>query len=360
MRKLASIRKISDIKPIENADAIEVAVVDGWSVVVKKGEYTPGDLAIYFEIDSFVPEHLAPFLSKGGKAKEYEGIVGNRLRTVKLRGQVSQGLLLPLNTIPETREDGVLQSNEDLYQEGEDVTELLGIVKYEPPIPACLAGEVHGVFPSFISKTDQERVQNIIDRKDLLVGTWEVTLKLDGSSMTMFTREGEVGVCSRNLWLKDNEANDGNTLVQFARSVKYDKMLPEVASRVGFDFALQGEIMGPGVQKNRERFGTHRFFVFDIFNINESRYLTSSERWAVLTEIREITGRESAALIEHVPTVCDEFVITEDFATMENFLAEADRPSINHKIAEGLVYKRVDNGDKSFKVISNRFLLKED
>jgi len=97
VRKLASIRKIADILPIENADAIEVAVVDGWSVVTKKGEYQPGDLAVYFEIDSFVPEHLAPFLTKGNaKAKEYEGIIGNRLRTVKLRGVTSQGLLLKI------------------------------------------------------------------------------------------------------------------------------------------------------------------------------------------------------------------------------------------------------------------------
>lgn len=347
MRKLASIRKITDIKPIANADAIEVAVVDGWEVVVKKGEYQPGDLAVYFEIDSFVPEHLAPFLSKGGKAKEYEGIVGNRLRTVKLRGQVSQGLLLPLSPTC----DGI----ESLLIEGLDVTYPLGVVKYDPPVPACLAGEVHGMFPGFISKTDQERVQNIIERKDLLVGTWEVTLKLDGSSMTLFVREDEVGVCSRNLWLKDNEANDGNTLVQLARDVEYEKLLPEVAHRVGFDFALQGEIMGPGIQKNREKFSTPRFFVFDVYNISESRYLTPKERTRVLAEIREFTS-----LIEHVPVVYEAFEVTEDFATMENFLAEADRPSINHKIAEGVVYKRVDNGDKSFKVISNRFLLKED
>jgi len=347
MRKLASVRRISDIKPIANADAIEVAVVDGWKVVTRKGEYRPGDLAVYCEIDSFIPETLAPFLSKGGGAKEYEGIVGNRLRTVKLRGQVSQGLLLPLSVL-----DGVVESR---LMEGLDVTLPLGIVKYEPPIPACLAGEVEGMFPGFISKTDQERVQNIADRKDLLVGNWEVTMKLDGSSMTLFTVEGGVGVCSRNLWLKDNEANDGNTLVQFARSVEYDKLLPEVAGRIGSDFALQGEIMGPGVQKNREKFSKHHFFVFDIYNIAESRYLTPDERKDVLAEIREFTP-----LIEHVPIVYDELFITEEDATIENFLTIADRPSINHKIAEGVVFKDNHDGDHSFKVISNKFLLKEE
>jgi RNA ligase (TIGR02306 family) len=95
MRKLASIRKIADIRPIPDADAIEVAVVDGWKVVVKKGEYSVGDLAVYLEIDAWVPHALAPFLSKGQEPREYNGVKGERLRTVKLRGQVSQGLLLP-------------------------------------------------------------------------------------------------------------------------------------------------------------------------------------------------------------------------------------------------------------------------
>lgn len=353
MRKLASVRKIADILPIENADAIEVAVVDGWSVVTKKGEYQPGDLAVYFEIDSFVPEHLAPFLTKGNaKAKEYEGIIGNRLRTVKLRGQVSQGLLLGL------RDPNVykaLLGLNDVY-EGLDVTEQLGIVKYEPPIPACLAGEVEGMFPGFISKTDQERVQNIIGSgPKFFVGDWEVTLKLDGSSMTMFTREGEVGVCSRNLWLKDNAANDGNTLVQFARGIDYTRTLPDVADLVGFDFALQGEIMGPGVQKNREKFSIHRFFVFDIYNITDSRYLSAGERKEVLKILLLHTDN-----VEHVPVIFSKFTVTEDNADLDMFLRMAERPSINHKIAEGIVWKNLNNGDKSFKVISNHFLLKEE
>jgi len=351
VRKLASVRKIADILPIENADAIEVAVVDGWSVVTKKGEYQPGDLAVYFEIDSWIPEEMAPFLSKGGGAKTYEGIIGNRLRTVKLRGQVSQGLLLGLRD--PTVYKALLGLN-DVY-EGLDVTEQLGIVKYEPPIPACLAGEVEGMFPGFISKTDQERVQNIIDRKDLLVGTWELTLKLDGSSMTMFTREGEVGVCSRNLWLKDNAANDGNTLVQFARGIDYTRTLPDVADLVGFDFALQGEIMGPGIQKNREKFAKHRFFVFDVYNISEGRYCNVEQRKEVLDIINIY-----APQIEHVPVIFSKFTVTEDNADLDMFLRMAERPSINHKIAEGIVWKNLNNGDKSFKVISNYFLLKEE
>lgn len=345
MRKLASIRRISEIKPIPNADAIEVAVVDGWEVVIKRGEYQPGDLAVYFEIDSWVPHEMAPFLSKGQEPKEYEGIRGNRLRTVKLRGQVSQGLLLPLSIL-----DDIVASQ--LF-EGLDVTCPLGIVKYDPPIPACLAGEVEGMFPSFISKTDQERVQNLIHKQDFFKGSWEVTMKLDGSSMTMFVREDEVGVCSRNLWLKDNEANDGNTLVQLARQFDYKNLLPQVAEEVGFDFAVQGEVMGPGVQKNREKLSKATFFVFDIFNISASKYLTPSEREKVMSILQS-----RAPEVQHVPVL--DTVTFDKEMSVEEFLKMADVPSLNHKYAEGIVFKHLDDPDRSFKVISNKFLLKEE
>ena len=99
MRKLATIRRIDAIRPIPDADAIECAVIGGWSVVIKKGEYRAGDLAVYCEIDSWIPHELAPFLSKGQEPREFEGIRGERLRTVKLRGTTSQGLLLPLSVL---------------------------------------------------------------------------------------------------------------------------------------------------------------------------------------------------------------------------------------------------------------------
>ena len=95
-RKMATIRKIDEIRPIEGADAIEAAVVGGWVVVIKKGEFRAGDLAVYLEIDSWVPHEIAPFLSKGQEPREYNGVKGERLRTVKLRGTTSQGLLLKL------------------------------------------------------------------------------------------------------------------------------------------------------------------------------------------------------------------------------------------------------------------------
>ena len=106
MRKLASIRKIAELNPIEGADVIEVATIDGWKVVVKKGDFSVGELAVYCEIDSWIPTNLAPFLSKGQEPREYGNVKGERLKTIKLRGAVSQGLILPLSVIPNYFESG--------------------------------------------------------------------------------------------------------------------------------------------------------------------------------------------------------------------------------------------------------------
>lgn len=339
MRKLASIRKIADIRPIPDADAIEVAVVDGWKVVVKKGEYNIGDSAIYIEIDSWVPNALAPFLSKGQEPREYNGVKGERLRTVKLRGQVSQGLLLNYWDFPEVvtafHKTRIVDPNDS--DRNFDVTELLGIQKWEAPISPQLAGQVRGMFPThLIPKTDQERIQNCfpeIEAKGEV--TYEVTLKLDGTSCTIFRWEGELRVCSRNLELKVNEENKGNTLVAIA--LKYGGRIPD-------GIAVQGELMGPGIQGNREGFTEHKFFVFDMFDINKHEY------------VPPVYCRMNCHLLEldHVP------VITVDAnapASVEEGLALAEGPSINHKIREGLVWKCNEDPSFSFKTISNKFLL---
>jgi RNA ligase (TIGR02306 family) len=148
-RKLASIQVIREILPIEGADAIELAVVNGWKVVVAKNVgHSVGDWVVYCEIDSFLPiREEFEFLRKSSYKKmgDQEGF---RLRTIKLRGQLSQGLILPIS---------IFGDFSWTAYEGMDVTEKLGIVKYEPPIPAELAGKVKGQFPSFLRKTDEER-----------------------------------------------------------------------------------------------------------------------------------------------------------------------------------------------------------
>ena len=350
MRKLASIRRIADIRPIPDADAIEVAVVDGWKVVVKKGEYSVGDLAVYLEIDSWVPHALAPFLSKGSAPREYNGVIGEKLRTVKLRGQVSQGLLLPIEqTIRELPQQfiqylpgGYVQFGDlepvRLFEVGTDLTDALGIQKWEPEIPAQLAGQVRGLFPThLIPKTDQERIQNCfaeIEGKGAV--TYEVTLKLDGTSCTIFRWENELRVCSRNLELKINEENKDNTLVRMA--LKYGHRIPN-------GVAVQGEIMGPGVQGNREQFKEHELFVFDIYDIDNQFYIDSISRQVACNDYG----------MKMVPVIDARAAAPE---SVEAGLAMAEGPSITHKIREGLVWKCNTDPSFSFKTISNQFLLK--
>lgn len=152
-RVLASVEVIKDIKPIEGADKICSYKVKGWNVVDSIDKYKIGDFVVYCEVDSFIPNTVAPFLSKDKEPKEYNGIKGERLRTIKLRGTISQGLLLPIDIL-----NGHMDYEDYIHLKvGDNVTENLGIQKYEPQIPACLSGVAKGVFPSFIPKTDAER-----------------------------------------------------------------------------------------------------------------------------------------------------------------------------------------------------------
>lgn len=330
-RKMATIRKIDEIRPIEGADAIEAAVVGGWVVVIKKGEFKVGDLAVYCEIDSWIPNELAPFLSKGQEPREFNGVKGERLRTVKLRGQISQGLLLP----------GNLTFWRD---EGTDVSESLGIQKWEAPIPAQLAGDVEGPFPSVIPKTDQERIQNLTEQLREWQGntdfTWEITEKLDGSSMTVFVNDDTEGVCSRNWNLKETE---GNTLWRVARR---NDLLTKIRN-TNRNLALQGELIGEGIQGNTYKVTGQEFFVFDIYDIDRGDYMTPFER-RVFCDTHGI---------KHVPVLAKEMVIQE---WVTGLLAMADGQSVlNPKAArEGLVFKCNTFGGPSFKAISNKWLLK--
>ena len=337
MRKLASIRKIADIRPIPDADAIEVAVVDGWKVVVKKGEYSVGDLAVYIEIDSWVPTELAPFLSKGSEPREYNSVKGERLRTVKLRGQVSQGLLLKIEDDIKTRLL-IAWQNLEIPGDADNVTDLFGIQKWEPVLPAQLQGQVRGLFPTnLIPKTDQERIQNCfpeIEAKGDV--TYEVTLKLDGTSCTIFRWEGELRVCSRNLELKVNDENKDNTLV--AMALKVGHCIPN-------GVAVQGELMGPGIQGNREGFKEHHFFVFDIYDIDNQFYIDSISRQVACKDYG----------MDMVPVIDPRAAAP---ASVDAGLALADGPSITHKIREGLVWKCNEDPSFSFKTISTQFLLK--
>ena len=341
MRHLATVQKILKLEAHPNADRLEIATVLGWKCVVQKGLHQEGDLAVWMEIDSWVPNSLTNLTKEGKEPKEYEGVLGERLRTVKLRGQISQGLLLPLGDLPN------ILLPVDSLTEGQDLTEALGILKYEPPIPACLAGQIKGMFPSFIRKTDQERIQNLPEyfeeHKDLL---FEVSVKLDGSSTTGYHRDGDVGVCSRNLDLKEDDNNS------FWKVIKKIGLL-EGLKNLGRNLAVQGELIGEGIQTNNEKLTGQEFYVFDIWDIDQHRYLTRPERVEVLSAL--------GPQVKEVPILFTTMAVFQAYPDMESLLAFAGAgPSLRANIREGLVFKSTTlvNGETiSFKAINNSYLL---
>lgn len=336
-RKLASIRTIDNLLPIEGADMIELALIDGWQVVVKKGEFKIGDSCLYFEIDSFLPIRKEfNFLQKSCFKVHPTLGEGYRLRTIKLRGQLSQGLALPVFSIL-TKED--IDNVQDEY----DLDTIIGVKKWEDPIPAQLAGRIRGNFPSDIPKTDQERIQNLFKtfNNRWQDHAWEVTLKLDGSSMTIFRKGKMFGVCSRNLNLYET---DDNTFWQVARTKRIEELLIEHNLD---EIAIQGELMGPGVQKNREGLQHHDFYVYDIYDIRKGKYLDGYMRQEICSKLG----------VKHVPII-DPALIMEGW-TLERILKYAERPSIKNPVAEGVVFKSLIDPEISFKAISNAYLLGE-
>ena len=333
-RKMAWIVKIDQVDIHPNADLLDICTVGGWKCVTQRNQFSVGDLAVYCTIDSWIPTELAPFLSKGKEPREYNGVRGERLRTVSLRKTVSQGLLL---------DRFVALDKVGEIHEGMDVSDLLNNVKYEPPGPACLAGKARGLVPSFIPKPDQERIQNLTTELSNWVAlglTWELTEKLDGSSMTVYVNADDFGVCSRNLNLYDTE---GNTLWQVAHR---DNILMAIYDSRR-NLAIQGELIGEAIQGNLYKIQGQSFYVFDIYDIDARRYLTPIER------------RDFCELFEllHVPVLCDDKDL--GIGTVEELLSWAnDKSRLNPNVdREGIVFKC--NEEKvSFKAISNSYLLK--
>jgi len=333
MRKLASIQRIKALEPIENADAIEKATVLGWQLVVKKGEFAVGDLCVYCEIDSLMPER-----------PEFEFLKqrGMRVRTVRLRGQVSQGICFQLSILPPEVE----------IVEDADVTEILGITKYEAPIPACLSGLMKGKFPSFIPKTDETRVQILQKLLEKYAGEkCYVTEKIDGSSVTYYLNKGEFGVCSRNLELLENE---DNTLWKVARQLDIENKLRALNG----NYALQGEIMGEGIQSNKLKLRGQTVFFFNVFDIDKYEYLS----------FENFTGFIANLGLQTVPIIETDYILDTDINAL---IQKSIRKSLINKEAwaEGIVIRPVvekrdvsnadlQNGRVSFKVVNAEFLLK--
>lgn len=337
-RKLATIRQISDARDIvftnadgnpETAENIVAVQIDGWHCVAKRGEFEKGSLCVYFEIDSLLDSDNPDFAFME-KSKW-------RVKTIRLKGQLSQGLAMPLNILNEC---GV-----DLFM-GQDVSDLLKITKYEAPIPDNLRGKVKGSFPGFLIKTDEERIQNI---PEILTqypnNKWDVTEKLDGTSFTCYFYNDTFGVCSRNMELLETE---GNVYWQIARAYDIEAKLRDLGKNV----CIQGEIVGQGIQGNKYNLPDKQLFVFNVYWIDEGVYSSH-------TALQEFCAEYGLA---PVPTIYEKTVIYTD---VDAILEIADGPSVlnSNTKREGLVWRTniLENGKMekiSFKTISNKFLLK--
>lgn len=331
-RKLVTVRQIDSLHPIDGADLIEAARIDGWQLVVKKGEFQAGDMCLYFEVDSFLPvKPQYEFLRKSSFKKMFDGTEGFRLKTIKMKGQISQGLALPITT------------GRDTYEIGDDVTESLGVKLWEPPPPkegGMNVGLPKGNFPHFIRKTDQERIQNLAKVVDKFANvTFEVTEKLDGTSVTMFYNNGEFGVCSRNFERKEDDASD---LWAQAHGLNMREQL----TLLGRNLAFQGELIGPKIQGNKYKLKGQSWYIFDIFDIDKQEYVSSTERLGLCRLLQ----------LNHVPIICDNW--TQTVTSVEGYLSMAVRDSTLYPTkAEGLVFKAQSDVKCSFKAINNEFLL---
>lgn len=334
-RKLAYLQRIKELNPIPGADLIEVASIQGWKVVVQKNQFKVNDLCVYVEIDAILPDK---------PEFEFLRIKKFRIRTVRLKGQISQGICFPISILP---------PNLLVQDEGTDLTEALGIEQYIPQIPACIAGEVKGSFPSFIPKTDETRVQVLETMLNRYKGTpCYVTEKVDGSSVTYYIKDGEFGVCSRNLELKDSEEN---AFWKMAKQLKIEEKL----KALNYNIAIQGELIGPGINKNNLKLPEHHVLFFTAFDIDKYEYYNGTNLNDLLISLE----------LESVPFLEMNYQLEDNI----NKLVEKAKgfSKLNPKVfREGIVIRPMKemidlqmsndwgNGRVSFKVINPEYLLK--
>lgn len=343
-RALATVETVTAVRDIPDAEFIVCARVRGWDVVVKRGEFAVGDRCVYFEVDSMleVADDRFSFLAARGVRANVDGSYGHVLKTARLRGQYSQGLAIPLADFPELGD----------AEAGTDVTALVPVVKFEPPVPAQLTGVARGLRPSWIAATDEERIQNLptilADGADL---DWVATEKLDGTSTTYYVdpqQDGYRGVCSRNL---DLLANDDNTLWKLGAKHQVHDLLEQTFP--GRRAVVQGETYGEGIQGNPLRLHGQHFAAFNL--IVDGAAVPAAQWPAWLTAL--------AVPVHDLPFP----------ATLEDALAQVENLKSQlapQRAAEGLVWRgrdcsslRLASGRverASFKVISNRYLMKND
>lgn len=360
MRKLASIRTITDIQPIEGKDRIELALVDGWSVIIKKGEYNIGDRTIFCEPDSVLPDK-----------PEFEFLKskGFRIKTMKMSGVISQGICFPLSLIP----------SKD-YNIGEDVTELLGITQYEFTMDKEIQNNVNENkkytnpiftkflfkfkffrdlllpknqnkgFPSFVSKTDETRIQNAPFYLTMNC-EWIETEKIDGQSGT-FSLERikpkyfwqkekfDFSVCSRNLrrWEIDN-----SSYWTVAKKYNIENVLKELIGNNDW-ISLQGECVASDVQGNKYKVKEPDLYAFNLIFPNG--------RMGSI-EAKELLDKHG---VKFVPIIKDNISLNK-MSVKEILEYVTGNSKLYPTLREGSVFRSLD-GKLSFKAVSPSFLIK--
>lgn len=336
-RKLASIQRVIAIEAIANADAIELARIQGWQCVVKKGEFTVGDVGVFLEIDAVPPDE--PRFHFLWRPKDGTAVVqpaSFRLRTLRLRGVLSQGLLLPAVQFPELPSE---------LLPGVDVTDLLNVKKWEPQLPAN--DEVDGPFLPGVPKTDEMRVQSVPEVVVELTGRpYVITVKCDGTSATygIHRHTGAFTVCGRNWSIK----RGNNAYWHAAEKYQLETVLARHPEMI-----VQAELVGPGIQKNRLGLQSIQLVAFNVYDQKNDRYLAHEEASAFLRAI----GVPMVDVLERGESFRHDQ--TSLLALAEGFYAGT------HNDREGIVIRpltenvsQVLGGRLSFKAISNRFLLK--
>ena len=339
-RKLASVQYIHGITPIEGADKIECIHVLGWQCVANKGQFAVGDHCVYMEVDSFLPvcDKFEFLRSSSFKNNPILG-EGFRLKTMKFRGQISQGLVQPLSILPE-----------GAYNIGDDVTELLGIRKWEEEERVTNSGTVIGGFPDGIPKTDELRVQSypeLIDEFKTVKGYY-ISTKMDGCSVTMYSKNGHFGVCGRNYEYADD---DKCAMWKYA----HERHIPENIKEAGLDnIAIQGEFCGAGIQKNRLKLIKPEWYVFTVIDLNTHRRIS-------LPKMKELCEKLNLTMVP-----IEEEKGNFEYDSVEVLLERAKGKYTSGMNKEGIVirpieptYSKIIEGPLSMKVLNNDYLLKE-
>ena len=348
MRHLATIQKIRAVEGITGADRIELAHVLGWQCVVNKGQFQPGDLCVYFEIDSFLPirEEFEFLRASSYQKNDYLG-EGFRLKTMRFRGQVSQGLLLPVDQFQSLR-------GREL-PEHLDLTEELGVRKWEIPERAASAGTIIGDLPREIPKTDETRVQ----AEPLLIQAFHgldyyISTKMDGSSHSCcLDEEGVFHVTGHNYEYKDDGKNG---LYEYLKARDFEGKMRRLVKEKGYrSLTLQGEFCGEGIQKNRLRLKKPEWYVFTV--LIDGRRVGLYEMEAVIKALGAVM-----VPLEEVGNGLD-----LKYPTVEDLLLRADGSYPNGGKKEGIVIRPVEpvfcplvSGPLSMKVVNNKYLLKND